>query len=115
MTDKVEKKFTRKNSPIFSNKLSKDVNFCIYNLNKIKNNRNNSTDQETFKFKKIKSRNDLNINFEFNEKENKKIEDENQKQKLDINFFEFVDFFTYKTMMDILDSSYKLNDFTFRA
>ena len=113
MPDKVEKKFIRKNSPIISNKLSKDVNFCIYNLNKIKSNRNNSTDQETFKYKKIKSRKDLNFNFE--EKENKKIEDENQKQKSDINFFFFLDFFTYKTMMDILDSSYKLNDYTFRA
>ena len=31
------------------------------------------------------------------------------------NFFEFADFFTYKTLIDILDSNYKLNDYILRA
>ena len=37
--------------------------------------------------------------------------DQNQKEKLEQN----IDFFTYKTLLDTLESSYKLNDYIFRA
>ena len=116
MSNEVKKKVVRNNSPNYSNKFSKDLNFCLYNINAIKNGRNYSADKETFKYKKIKNNDELYVGLDFNEKDNKKPEEENnQTPKEDINFFGYVDFFTYNTLMDILDSTYKLNDYTFRA
>jgi hypothetical protein len=56
--------------------------------------------------------------------EEKKIQ-EKRKSSIDLirreqrivrsNFFEYADFFTYGTLMTVLDSSYKLNDYMLRV
>ena len=81
--------------------------------------RSNSSDK-IFKYKIIK--NDIIVtNLESKETQRKSSLDVNVAnnqieiiyQNLDL--FSYADFFTFKTLMDILESSYKLNDYIFRA
>ena len=87
----------------------------------INKNRRSNSSYKAFKYKIEK--NDLKVS-NLEEKENKnekqrKISlDLNQNQNdwnMNIDFFTYADFFTYKTLVDVLESSYKLNDYTFRA
>ena len=73
---------------------------------------------KSFKYKIVK--NDITVtNLETKEKKRKNSLDVNNQKQIELNqnidFFTYADFFTYKTLVDVLESSYKLNDYTFRA
>ena len=86
--------------------------------NKKNNKRSDSADKK-FKYK-IEKYGIIVTNLETKEKARKKksLDANNQKQNelnQNLDFFSYADFFTYKTLVDVLDSSYKLNDYIFRA
>ena len=92
-------------------------------------NKYNTNDKKKFKlkrstsFSKVSSSKIIRASVTINDEE-KKIQ-EKRKSSIDLirreqrivrsNFFEYADFFTYGTLMTVLDSSYKLNDYMLRV
>ena len=86
--------------------------------NKNKNKRSNSA-YKSFNYK-IEKYDILISNIESEEKKRKTTLDINNKKKNElilqsIDFLECSDFFTYKSLVDVLESTFKLNDYIFRA
>ena len=87
-------------------------------INKKKDKRSNSA-YKKFSYK-ISKYGITVTNLETKEKTRKKKSVDTKKKKQNelsqnLDFFTYADFFTYKTLIDVLDSSYVLNDYIFRA
>ena len=99
----------KRNSAIFPNNYSK--NNDTFDIKRDKEKREKKKDENKNRNKRSNS---SYKSFEYKiEKYGIKVtnKDQNQKEKLEQN----IDFFTYKTLVDTLESSYKLNDYIFRA
>ena len=122
-----ERKFGKKNSveipKYYEAKLIDDAKENNEKNIKAKKKRSNSA-YKSFKYKIEK--NDIIVTNLESDKNNinddikRKISiDVNYQQQNDWNqnndFFALVDFFTYKTLMDVIESNYKINDYIFRA
>ena len=115
-------KLNKRYSIMITNNIDKNE---IYNLNQNEKEshkkRYNSADK-TFKYKIVKN-NIIISNKEKKEKKEKKRKNSfdylNNKKIYELNqsidFFTSADFFTYKTLVDVIETKYKLNDYIFRA
>ena len=132
-TNEIDEDFKNfmQSKPIFklSEKNEKNIdkkNFrynSIKNINQIKNKNNKFKIKRTPSFSKASilsiRRNSLKIdNDEINIKNKRKSSLDiilKEKNNARSNFFEYTDFFTYNTFIELLKSSYKLNDYILRA
>ena len=113
-------KLNKRKSIMFTNNIGNNEIYRLDTKEKEKKNkkqRNNSADK-AFKYN-ISKNNIIVSNIEKKENErNSSLDVNNQKVNelnQNIDFFTYADFFTYKTLVDVLESNYKLNDYTFRA
>ena len=126
-------KFTKRKSVLYTSKIKfNELNILESNEKELdkgkekekekknkknKNKRSNSA-YKSFKYK-IEKYDIIVSNEESEEKKRKTTLDANNKNQNELiqnfDFFECSDFFTYKSLVDILDSTYKLNDYIFRA
>ena len=110
----LHKKIKKSNSAIFPNKYSKYND--TFDINKVKEKGDEKKNENKNKIKRRNSMYKVKRNYIIDINKDQK-HNNNQKQNLEqnIDLFEKVDFFTYKTLVDMLESSYKLNDYIFRA
>ena len=117
-----KRKLSKRNSVIFSDSKDKEKNSDNKEKEKDNKNKRSNSAYKSFKYK-IKKHGITISNIESKENERNNSLDsldiiKNQKQKelnQNIDFFALVDFFTYKTLFDIVESTYKINDYIFRA
>ena len=121
-------KLSKRNSVIFvdAKEMEKEMEKEKENKGKEKekNNKNKRSNSAYKSFKYKIEKNGIKIsNIETKENQRKNSFDsleiiKNQKQNelnQNIDFFALVDFFTFKTLFDIIESKYKINDYIFRA